>query len=361
MQFRLSLNENTKTKKKHRFPCKLKYIIIDLVILIYISQSFGYTITGTIEGGLYNQGLTIVCAYSEIPDSLTVSSYNSVLYYGIGNFYLFEVPAGDYILLAFQDLNGNNLPDSDDYMGYYGDLPPEVIHLSSNLSGLNITLSDQPAGFISGEISYSGQLSGPAFVEAYDNSMFAGNPIGFGILYLPEHQQMVFSQNGNGDYQDHLPEGTYYLRAYMDLDFSFTSSEDEPYGEYSDLWGPIAINIAEDEQLTDIDFTMSIQTVINQQGENTEDVPADFSIVSVYPNPFNCSTTISIRLLHSSPIRIVLHNILGKRTAILAESIYPKGLHDLRFDSLQFPTGVYFVSIIASDIVYDRRKIVILK
>lgn len=331
------------------------------IILFCPELGSGFNIFGTIEGGLYNQGHTLVCAYSEIPDSLTISPYNSLLYYGIGNFYLFEVPEGDYIILAFQDLNGNNSPDPEDYIGYYGGLPPEVIHLTGNLTGINITLSSQPTGYISGNISYSGQSNGPTFVEAYDNCELLGEPVGFGILRLEESQQIVFSLNGNGCYQNQMPEGTFYLRAFMDLDFSFIYNEGEPYGEYRDINGFIPIIIEEGEQISGVDFEMNDYATITLPNDYWENIPTEFSIKDVFPNPFNLSTMVRVGLPHMSELQICVYNILGKQIAVIAEGQYTKGYHNFTFNADHLSSGVYFIMTTVPTNINDHRKVLLLR
>ena len=227
-----------------------------VIVMLLPQVSSGYTISGEITGGLYMQGITFVGAYSELPDTMNISPYCTIVPFGNGNYFINDVPEDHYIILAFQDLNGNFFPDPGDYIGYYGGLPPEVIYLNSNMSGADIEIAAQPEGYISGDISYSGGETGPTFVEVFDNPNFLGSPVSFGILHYFEPSIMIFSFDGNGYYEDYVPAGTYYLRAYMDLDFSFTPDPGEPYGEYRDAGGLIPVTIDSAQQITGINFAL---------------------------------------------------------------------------------------------------------
>ena len=232
----------------------LSFVGFCLVLLVITEQSFCYLISGTVSGGIPNQGYTFVSAYSEIPDTLQMSPYTVILPFGNGNYYIPEVPAGDYVVLAFQDLNGNTFPDNEDYIGYYGGLPPNVINLTGNYSGANITLSSQPTGYIAGDISYSGTTTGPTIVEAYDNPNWLGSPVSIGILYYEQTFPMILSMVGNGHFEIYLPGDTYYLRAFMDLNFSFTPDPGEPFGEYRDAFGLVPVTLSEGQTIVGIDF-----------------------------------------------------------------------------------------------------------
>ena len=237
------------------------FVVFSLVILLFPLSCFGHLISGTVSGALSGQGFTYISAYPEIPDTLQMSPYSAILPFGNGNYYLPEVPTGSYIIMAFQDLNGNVLPDNEDYIGYYGGLPPQVIELTGDYPNANITLSDQSGGYLSGDISYLGATTGPTIVEAYDNPDWLGSPVSVGIIYDDQTSPLVLNMFGNGHYEIYLPGDTYYLRAFMDLDFSFAPDPGEPYGEYLDANGLIPISMFEGQVITDIDFCLDPPTV----------------------------------------------------------------------------------------------------
>lgn len=88
-------------------------------------------------------------------------------------------------------------------------------------------------------------------------------------------------------------------------------------------------------------------------------IPQDFSL-SVFPNPFNASTRISLALpphIHSADLRI--HNLLGQE--LLREELRaPNGQAVMIFDGATFTTGIYLISATAGDHL-TTAKILLLK
>jgi hypothetical protein len=71
-------------------------------------------------------------------------------------------------------------------------------------------------------------------------------------------------------------------------------------------------------------------------------VPSAAWLLGNYPNPFNSSTTIRYVLLHSSPVSLVVYNILGQLESQLVSGEQEPGYHEVRFDGSGLPSGVYF-------------------
>lgn len=71
--------------------------------------------------------------------------------------------------------------------------------------------------------------------------------------------------------------------------------------------------------------------------------PVDYVLYPNFPNPFNSETNIRIELKDSSPVSIGVYNTLGEQVLQVGESAYSAGIHDLRIDLGNLPTGVYFL------------------
>lgn len=90
---------------------------------------------------------------------------------------------------------------------------------------------------------------------------------------------------------------------------------------------------------------------INAAACFTTDIPASqasprqFGLFTNYPNPFNASTEIRFDLSEGTELTIEIFNILGEKTAMLADGFYPAGAHSLIWDATAQPTGVYFYKI----------------
>ncbi len=66
------------------------------------------------------------------------------------------------------------------------------------------------------------------------------------------------------------------------------------------------------------------------------------SLVGGYPNPFNPVATIAYRLRDAAPVRLSVHDALGRVVRIIEEGFRESGLHRAHFDASGLPTGMYF-------------------
>jgi len=69
------------------------------------------------------------------------------------------------------------------------------------------------------------------------------------------------------------------------------------------------------------------------QSEQNVTVPSDFAVLSVYPNPFNPSTSITVNLPDASELAVTVYNINGQQVAELANGQYSAGSHILSFSA----------------------------
>jgi hypothetical protein len=89
-------------------------------------------------------------------------------------------------------------------------------------------------------------------------------------------------------------------------------------------------------------------------------VPSTCQLYQNYPNPFNPSTTIRFDLPAEVHVSIAVYSTLGQRVAVLVDGRMAAGRHEARFDASSLPTGVYFCSMRAGDVVM-HRKLLLLK
>ncbi len=83
-------------------------------------------------------------------------------------------------------------------------------------------------------------------------------------------------------------------------------------------------------------------------------------ILSVYPNPFNPTTTVRFSLPRSSFVRLEVFNPLGQLLEVLVEKRMPSGFHQVQFQASGFPAGVYFLRLSAGN-RHSVHKILLLK
>ena len=62
---------------------------------------------------------------------------------------------------------------------------------------------------------------------------------------------------------------------------------------------------------------------------------------AAYPNPFNPSVTVPFAVPEAAHVEIELYDVLGRRVAVLANSLFDTGRHTIRFDGSNLASGVY--------------------
>lgn len=89
--------------------------------------------------------------------------------------------------------------------------------------------------------------------------------------------------------------------------------------------------------------------------------PDSYKLYQNYPNPFNSQTKIKFDLKNSQSIIITLFDVNGKKIKSLFEGNIYSGTYDINFNSLEFPSGVYFYSLILNNNIIDTKRMIILK
>ena len=72
--------------------------------------------------------------------------------------------------------------------------------------------------------------------------------------------------------------------------------------------------------------------------------PEKYSLLSIYPSPFNSTTTISLSMQFPSDVTLVIHNLLGKEVATVYNGFLPEGLSRHVWDASPFAGGIYIVT-----------------
>ena len=88
--------------------------------------------------------------------------------------------------------------------------------------------------------------------------------------------------------------------------------------------------------------------------------PADYSLEQNYPNPFNPSTKINFNLKSDSKVALNIYDVLGRKTATLANNEFTAGSHSIEFNAAGFTSGIYFYTLEAKEktelISQERRN-----
>lgn len=87
-------------------------------------------------------------------------------------------------------------------------------------------------------------------------------------------------------------------------------------------------------------------------------LPIHFSL-SLYPNPFNSSTTIEYNLPEAGLVTIDIYDILGRKVETLVNKEQPAGFHQVIWDAMDHSSGIYFNRIQAGDFTLTKKMLLL--
>ncbi len=96
-------------------------------------------------------------------------------------------------------------------------------------------------------------------------------------------------------------------------------------------------------QSMEIDYVRVYEQVTDVQDESNN--PVQFELFQNHPNPFNPETIISYSIPYDSQVSIIIYNALGEKVTELVNKIKQSGYHEMIFNAIDFPSGIYFYKI----------------
>jgi len=100
----------------------------------------------------------------------------------------------------------------------------------------------------------------------------------------------------------------------------------------------------------------------NSSGITAENnfIPDGIILYQNYPNPFNPSTNIRFEVPHSTNIKLVLYDLLGREVRILFEGEALAGVNQIELNAENLAGGIYFYRLISEDFI-ATKKLMLLK
>ena len=142
---------------------------------------------------------------------------------------------------------------------------------------------------------------------------------------------------------------------------------------------PEACNYNSDANVDDGSCTYPTETYLNCEGlcladtdgdgicdENDdlsideEQIPTDYSLTSIYPNPFNPATTISFSISKFGLTTVTAYDITGRKLETLTNEILGAGNYSFSWNASPYPSGVYLIRIDSGDFT-QTQKVVLVK
>ncbi len=93
-----------------------------------------------------------------------------------------------------------------------------------------------------------------------------------------------------------------------------------------------------------------------EQRAKTETASPD---ISVYPNPFNPSTTMRFELPTGMHVRLKIYDMSGREVRSLVDEPRAAGVHEVRFNGASLSSGVYVYKFQAGDFIQTKRLILL--
>ncbi len=87
--------------------------------------------------------------------------------------------------------------------------------------------------------------------------------------------------------------------------------------------------------------------------------PTQFEVSENYPNPFNNSTTLNLKLPFPSQVVLRLYNAMGEMVVPVRSKYYSEGYHQLSVDLSILPSAIYFYRIEASGKVFNGKLLLV--
>jgi photosystem II stability/assembly factor-like uncharacterized protein len=89
-------------------------------------------------------------------------------------------------------------------------------------------------------------------------------------------------------------------------------------------------------------------------------LPADFTVLSAFPNPFNTETRIRFDLDRNTKVKLDVYDLNGRLVQNLSNVLQNAGRHEMTFDGSELASGTYFLRL-ETDRVHKVEKILLLK
>ncbi len=137
-------------------------------------------------------------------------------------------------------------------------------------------------------------------------------------------------------------------------------------------YNSVPVNLRQNPEyaFTSVSTTMPFRILVGTGGyverEIAAEVPSDYALEQNFPNPFNSTTSISVKLPRDAKIRLDVYSVLGQRVATIADGEYGGGTHTFLWhgtDDRGMPvsSGVYLYRLLDSGTPVAAHKMILAK
>jgi len=98
---------------------------------------------------------------------------------------------------------------------------------------------------------------------------------------------------------------------------------------------------------------------VEEGGSNSKVLPKSFELGMARPNPMSRSTAISFGLPLDCKINLKVYNLAGQLVSTPVDGKLLAGYHEVRWDSRDLPSGVYFYRLDAGNFSASRKLVLV--
>lgn len=203
------------------------------------------------------------------------------------------------------------------------------------------------------------------FIEAGDFLVLIRDSVDFN-LFFPAITNYI------GEFDFNISNGGELIRLFDNLGYlldSLTFDDEDPWPLEPDGNGPTLVLIEPDLPNHLVENWRASTAPHGSPGQSNGWVgvndtpnysPAEFSLHSPYPNPFNNSCVLSFEIPLRASVTLTVYNSQGQAAAILIDNYLNHGYHDISFDAANLTSGIYFARLSCEN--YNQtQKIVLMK
>ena len=106
---------------------------------------------------------------------------------------------------------------------------------------------------------------------------------------------------------------------------------------------------------------MTLQTTGTTTLSNNYELPSEYGISGIYPNPFNPSTTIEWSIINAGTHRVDIYNTNGQLIETISQGHVNPGSHQITWNPNGISSGIYIVRLTTDNNIVDSRKVMLLK
>lgn len=158
--------------------------------------------------------------------------------------------------------------------------------------------------------------------------------------------------------------GAIYLRTSNDYGKTFCPADSPTsgtqVGEPDIAIAKRKIHLVWSEQLSGNTEIFYREGTLTENPDLKPTAPKEFSLLQNYPNPFNGSTHLRYDIPKTTPVTLIVYNLLGQQVARLVDAIQSPAHYDVPFDGGNLATGVYFYRL-RTDFFTSIKKLMIIK